>query len=159
MSATTFYSILFMGSIFFGLIIGASLGTTEHRIRNDLPLITTDCSCPSCGHSLPFYHQLPLASFLFLGGKCHFCHERISFRYPILEGGTALFYGIIFLLFQHTPPIYLLLWYISVSILLFARCRRHYRSLGKGLCIMAFYHVIISVLYLVLYQAVLISSV
>ncbi|MCX4307095.1 MAG: prepilin peptidase [Acetatifactor sp.] len=135
------------------------MGTTEHRIRNDLPLITTDCSCPSCGHSLPFYHQLPLASFLFLGGKCHFCHERISFRYPILEGGTALFYGIIFLLFQHTPPIYLLLWYISVSILLLARCRRHYRSLGKGLCIMAFYHIVISVLYLVLYQAVLISSV
>jgi len=41
--------------------------------------------CPQCETALCWYHTIPLLSFVFLRGKCAFCHERIIWRYPIVE--------------------------------------------------------------------------
>ena len=45
--------------------------------------------CPSCGHRLRALHNIPIASFLALRGRCSFCGERISARYPVVEALTA----------------------------------------------------------------------
>lgn len=153
MSEFEFFMILFLSSSLFGLIIGAYFGTMEYRIRQNLPLVTLNCICPSCGHSLPLYHQIPLASFLLLQGRCHFCQNKISLRYPLTEGGFMAYYGASFLIFRHTPLVYLLLWYMFICILLFVRCRRHLRPLLKGLALITLYHAIISLLYLAIYLA------
>ncbi|MDC0358121.1 prepilin peptidase [Oligoflexia bacterium] len=41
--------------------------------------------CPHCGAQLAWYHNVPLFSWLFLGGKCAFCKVSISARYPAVE--------------------------------------------------------------------------
>jgi len=41
--------------------------------------------CPNCKNSLRWYHNIPLLSWLALGGKCGFCRARISARYPLVE--------------------------------------------------------------------------
>lgn len=153
MSDFSFITILFFSSITFGLFMGAYYGTMEYRIRQNLPLVTTGCFCPSCGHSLPLHHQIPVLSFLFLKGKCGFCHTCIPIRYPLTEAGFLAYYGITFLLFRWTPAVYLLLWYGFLCVLLAARCKGQCRSLLKGLLIMALYHAVISLLYLILYDA------
>ncbi|WP_300799917.1 prepilin peptidase [uncultured Acetatifactor sp.] len=153
MSDSSFFTILFLSSISFGLFMGAYYGTMEYRIRQKLPLVTADCFCPSCGHSLPLRHQIPVLSFLFLKGKCRFCHAHIPLRYPLTESGFLAFYGTAFLLFRRMPAAYLTLWYGFICILLTARCGRHGRHLLKGLLIMALYHGIMALLYLILYDA------
>ena len=153
MSDFTFFSIIFISSISFGLFIGAYYGTMEYRIRNNLPLVTVGCLCPSCGHSLPLHHQIPVLSFLLLKGKCRFCHAPISIRYPLTEGGFLIYYGVTFCLFYRAPMVYLILWYGFLCVLLTARCEKQYRALRKGLCIMGLYHALIAILYLILYLA------
>lgn len=153
MSDFSFFTILFFSSIVFGLFMGAYYGTLEYRIRQNLPLVTANCLCPFCGHSLPLHHQIPVLSFLFLKGKCHFCHAHIPIRYPLAESGFLAYYGITFLFFRRTPAAYLILWYGFICILLAGQYIRHRRSLLKGLLIMAFYHAVIALLYLILYDA------
>ena len=60
MSDNIFFGFLLLTSLIFGTTMGAYFCTMEYRIRNDLPIITADCFCPSCGHRLPLIHQVPI---------------------------------------------------------------------------------------------------
>lgn len=48
-------------------------------------------TCPSCGHGIRAWENIPVVSWLLLGGKCAACKAKISPRYPIIEAVTALF--------------------------------------------------------------------
>ena len=48
-------------------------------------------TCPSCGHGIKPWENIPVISYLALGGKCSSCKAKISPRYPIIEFLTALF--------------------------------------------------------------------
>lgn len=50
-----------------------------------------------CGHTLRWYDLFPLFSYLFLGGKCRYCKDKISPQYPIVEGVNGIAYVIMFL--------------------------------------------------------------
>lgn len=41
--------------------------------------------CPKCRNKLLWWHNIPVASWTLLGGRCYFCKEKISFRYPLVE--------------------------------------------------------------------------
>jgi leader peptidase (prepilin peptidase)/N-methyltransferase len=41
--------------------------------------------CPHCKHTIKGRHNIPLISFIFLRGKCSYCSNKISFRYPLVE--------------------------------------------------------------------------
>jgi len=41
--------------------------------------------CPHCGEQLAWYHNIPILSWVFLRGKCSFCKDKISGRYPLVE--------------------------------------------------------------------------
>jgi len=46
--------------------------------------------CPHCGHALRFYENIPILSFLLLRGRCSSCAAPIGWRYPLVEGLTAI---------------------------------------------------------------------
>ncbi len=48
-------------------------------------------TCPSCGHKIRPWENIPVVSYLALRGKCSSCNAGISPRYPIIEAVTALF--------------------------------------------------------------------
>jgi len=52
-------------------------------------------ACPSCGHKITAWENIPIFSFLFLGGKCSGCKTKISMRYPLIEALTGLLTGLI----------------------------------------------------------------
>jgi leader peptidase (prepilin peptidase) / N-methyltransferase len=53
-------------------------------------LVTPRSACPHCGAPVRAHQNIPLVSYLLLGGKCASCQARISPRYPIVELATAL---------------------------------------------------------------------
>jgi leader peptidase (prepilin peptidase)/N-methyltransferase len=50
-------------------------------------------TCPSCGHRIRWFENIPLVSWLVLRGKCSACHTAISMRYPLLEALTGLLFA------------------------------------------------------------------
>jgi leader peptidase (prepilin peptidase) / N-methyltransferase len=75
--------------IVFGLIIGSFLNVVIHRLPLRENVVFPPSHCPRCQTAIPFYHNIPLLSYLVLRGRCHSCHEHISLRYPLIEGFCA----------------------------------------------------------------------
>lgn len=79
-----------------GAIIGSFLNVVIHRLPLEESIVFPNSRCPSCGAVIPFYDNVPVLSYLLLGGRCRGCRERISPRYPAVELITALlFVGVI----------------------------------------------------------------
>ncbi len=74
----------------FGLLIGSFLNVVILRLPVRKDLVRARSACPQCATQLRWYHNIPVLSFLFLRGKCGFCHNRISWRYPLIEILTGL---------------------------------------------------------------------
>ncbi|WP_029652885.1 prepilin peptidase [Marinobacter daepoensis] len=64
----------------------------EDRHRSQPMTLSRPAStCPSCGHRIRAWENIPVVSWLLLGGKCSSCKTRISLRYPMIEALTAAF--------------------------------------------------------------------
>lgn len=107
--------VLFAALVFlFALLIGSFLNVVIHRLpimmerewraqcaelqaapAPELPegrfdLLFPRSRCPSCGALITALQNVPIVSYLFLRGRCAACGVRISPRYPVVEGATAL---------------------------------------------------------------------
>jgi leader peptidase (prepilin peptidase) / N-methyltransferase len=85
-----FYQTLIV--IFFGLLVGSFLNVVIHRLPLGESVVKPRSHCPDCGHSFPWYLNVPVMSYLFLLGKCFQCRKPISIRYPLVELLTALLF-------------------------------------------------------------------
>lgn len=77
----------------FGIMIGSFLNVVIYRIPKGESIAFPASKCQSCGTPLKWFHNIPLLSWLALGGKCAFCRAKISAQYPVVE----LMTGVIFL--------------------------------------------------------------
>jgi leader peptidase (prepilin peptidase)/N-methyltransferase len=82
------YIIVFL----FGSIVGSFLNVCIYRMPRNLSIIIPSSRCPSCDTPINPWDNIPIISYIFLGGRCRFCKARISFRYPLVEFLNALFY-------------------------------------------------------------------
>lgn len=76
----------------FGLCFGSFLNVLTWRMADErAPKFWEGRSiCPKCKHSLTWFDNIPLLSFLFLRGQCKYCHKKISIQYPLVELLTAV---------------------------------------------------------------------
>ncbi len=82
--------ILSVISVIFGLVLGSFYNVLIYRIPREISLINPKRSfCPVCKHQLSWKDNIPILSYLFLGGKCRYCGTKISPIYPLIEGSTA----------------------------------------------------------------------
>ena len=102
----------------FGLCIGSFLNVVIHRLplmlergwkeeSADLLGVTHDdpspaitlamprSRCPSCGHVIAWHENIPVASWLWLRGRCSACKAGISARYPLVEVATAVLFALV----------------------------------------------------------------
>lgn len=68
-----------------GTVFGSFYTLAVYRIPKKLDIIRTHSFCPNCGHQLGFFELIPVFSYLFLGGKCKKCKQKIRPRYFVLE--------------------------------------------------------------------------
>ncbi|MFP4156501.1 MAG: prepilin peptidase [Opitutales bacterium] len=83
-----FFTVL---SFIFGAIVGSFLNVCIYRIPEERSIITPGSSC-RCGRAIPFYHNIPILSWLLLRGKAACCGARFSVRYPAIELLTGLLF-------------------------------------------------------------------
>lgn len=85
--------------IIYGLIIGSFLNVCIYRIPRGENIAWPGSHCPTCSHSLKWYDNIPLFSYLVLKGKCRYCKTNISAQYPIVESLNAFLYIIMYMKF------------------------------------------------------------
>ena len=93
--------IIYLFVFLLGTCIGSFLNVVILRLPKKRKFLNLNqrSKCPKCKHILKFWDLLPLFSFLFLGGRCHYCHKKISWQYPIVEFLTGAAFVLIF--WQH----------------------------------------------------------
>ncbi|MBX7138358.1 MAG: prepilin peptidase [Oligoflexia bacterium] len=114
-----------LNAILFGLIIGSFLSVCIYRIPigkkwdedgveqkpeeadTSEPKVTllspARSFCFACRKQLKWWHNIPVVSWMFLGGKCGFCGTKISVRYPAVELLSALFSALSYQMYGFTP--------------------------------------------------------
>jgi leader peptidase (prepilin peptidase)/N-methyltransferase len=78
----------------FGLIFGSFATAFSYRIPRRESISSGRSKCPKCGTQLGAIENIPVFSYLFLGGKCRHCGEKISIRYPLIELTTGILFAL-----------------------------------------------------------------
>lgn len=94
----------------FGASVGSFLNVVAYRIPAGLSILSPPSRCPHCLHKLRKRENLPVAGWIWLGGRCAHCRSPISQRYPIVEASTGLLFVLILLMFIQTPTVMVGYW-------------------------------------------------
>ena len=145
-----FYLIIFM----IGITFGSFYTLAVYRIPNGQDITHTHSYCPKCKHKLNILDLIPVFSYIFLGGKCRYCKEKIRPRYLILETISGLFFVVVAYLMglsifniEIAKVIeYSIFALYFTFIVLMAGIDKEYRTINKPVLM---YGVIISIMYIV----------
>jgi len=81
----------------FGLCFGSFLNVCIYRLPRGLSVVYPGSMCPGCGKHIAPYDNIPVLSWLMLGGRCRNCKMRITPRYMVVE----LLMGVLFVASYH----------------------------------------------------------
>lgn len=145
-----FYIILFI----MGTLFGSFYTLAMYRIPKNIDIVKKHSYCPNCNHKLGFFELIPVLSYLFLGGKCKKCKQKIRIRYLLLEilGGISfvvLAMALKINIYTINIPIAIIygitILYIT-AIILIAGIDKEYRKIDKRVLA---YGIIISLIYMI----------
>ena len=147
--------IIFYIAIFIiGTVFGSFYTLAVYRIPKRQDITHTHSYCPKCEHKLGFLDLIPVWSYIFLGGKCRYCKQKIRPRYLILEALSGLFFVAIAYLMglsiynldkiRIIEYIFFILYF--TFIILMAGIDKEYRKINKSVLM---YGIIISIMYIV----------
>lgn len=77
--------VLYSYCFIIGACIASFVNVVVWRLPQKLDFVKGRSFCPNCHHTLAWYDLFPVLSWLFLKGKCRYCHNTISMRYPCVE--------------------------------------------------------------------------
>ncbi|MBC7306281.1 MAG: prepilin peptidase [Dietzia sp.] len=78
-----------------GLLVGSFLNVVVWRVPRGESVVSPPSACPGCGTQIRSRDNVPVLSWLLLRGRCRDCREPISARYPLVEAGTAVVFGLV----------------------------------------------------------------
>lgn len=90
-------------AVVMGLIIGSFLNVVIARVPRGVSLSSPPSTCPRCGNRIRARDNIPVLSWVALGGECRDCREPISARYPIVELFTGVMFGLVALWWMTVP--------------------------------------------------------
>jgi leader peptidase (prepilin peptidase)/N-methyltransferase len=74
----------------FGLMVGSFLNVCIARIPSGESVVRPRSRCPRCRCLIAWFDNVPIVSYIVLGGRCRRCREPIGLKYPLVEAATAL---------------------------------------------------------------------
>ena len=87
---------ILLSSFVFGLVFGSFLNVVIYRLKTRQNIVFGGSFCPECKTRLSWYDLIPLLSFIYLRGRCRYCHKKISWQYPIVELISGLLWVLVF---------------------------------------------------------------
>ncbi len=125
-------------AVVLGLMIGSFLNVVIHRLpkmmerewhnnclelqgkeipeQEKMTLATPRSACPKCGHKITALENIPIISYLILGGKCKGCKTKISIRYPFVEALTGFLMGVVAWKFGYSYTT-LFAWILTIALI------------------------------------------
>jgi len=97
-------------TLILGLCFGSFLNVCICRIPAEISLSQPPSTCPKCNTRIKGYDNIPVLSWLLLGGKCRACNAPISVGYPLIELTAGLFFLTLYLIYGMSwiTPVYCL---------------------------------------------------
>jgi leader peptidase (prepilin peptidase)/N-methyltransferase len=77
----------------FGAVIGSFLNVCIYRLPIGRSIVWPASACPACARPLEWFENIPVLSYLAIGGRCRTCGAAIAIRYPVIELLTALLFA------------------------------------------------------------------
>jgi leader peptidase (prepilin peptidase) / N-methyltransferase len=94
--------VLVVAAVLVGLCVGSFLNVCILRLPRDQSLLHPRSTCPSCKQPIAWRDNIPLFSWLYLRGKCRWCHQPISKQYPLIEALVGVLFGVSLLAYGMT---------------------------------------------------------
>lgn len=109
-----FYITLFIFGLFFGSFFKVIVDRSEekyaeakpkdaHKKQKNKSWVTGRSCCQSCGKQINWYDNIPLLSYLLLGGRCRYCKKKIGLSYPLVEFLTGIIFVFVGYLLCYSP--------------------------------------------------------
>lgn len=102
-----------------GLIIGSFINVCIYRIPSGKSIVSPPSACTGCGSKLKALDLVPVASYIFLKGRCRYCKAAISPRYPLIELLTSVVFLCLFIKFGLSIPFAAYAFLMSILIAVF----------------------------------------
>ncbi len=87
----------------FGSAIGSFINVVVYRLPAKLSILWPPSRCPNCLNQLRAYDNVPILGWLWLRGRCRYCKNKISQRYPLIEALTGIVFVLLFCRFGVSP--------------------------------------------------------
>ena len=113
---------IYYGVVLFilGITLGSFYNVVGYRLPKGESIVFPSSHCTNCGHKLKFYELVPIFSFLFLGGKCSKCKQKISWFYTIFELLTGILFLLSYVIFKNNIiDLVISLTFVSMIIIIF----------------------------------------
>jgi leader peptidase (prepilin peptidase)/N-methyltransferase len=88
--------------VVYGACIGSFLNVCAYRLPLGQSVVHPRSRCTSCGRTLSWFDNLPVVSWVALGGRCRTCRAPVSWMYPAVEIVTALVFLLTYLTYGFT---------------------------------------------------------
>lgn len=76
-----------------GACVGSFINVVAYRLPIGKSIVSPPSACPKCDHKLAWYDNIPVLGWIMLRGKCRYCKNPVSIRYPIVEAITAALFA------------------------------------------------------------------
>ncbi len=112
----------FIFVIVFGGLWGSFANVCIYRFPNNEGVVSGRSFCPNCKTKINWYDNIPLISYIVLGGKCRSCKKKISIQYFIVETLSIILFTLIYYKFGASlTTLYLIILSLSFLIIFFYR--------------------------------------
>ena len=101
-----------------GLLIGSFLNVVIYRVPRGESVVTPRSRCPGCEREIAARDNIPVLSWLLLRGRCRWCREPISVRYPLVEAANAVLWLLMLWRFDVSWDLPAYLYFASVGLAL-----------------------------------------
>ncbi|MEG2235087.1 MAG: prepilin peptidase [Clostridia bacterium] len=93
------YIYIYINVFIIGTLFGSFFTLATYRIPRKQDIVFKRSYCPNCKHELNFFDLIPVLSYIFIGGKCRYCSNKISIRYPLFELFNGIVFTVIYMIF------------------------------------------------------------